>query len=163
MARQPYDLPRPSSHCAAPCSAIQLCSKASELARRHWRPILFTDENSFTESTNDCLAMEWRCQGERYADFTIVKVDRYVGAHHGLDRNTLGWSYIPRGGVMAARHCSDILEPIVRPHACAIGDAFIVMQDNARANTAQASMTFIDDTGISVMNWPARSPYITPT
>ena len=63
---------------------------------------------------------------------------------------------------MAARHCSDILEPIVRPHACAIGDAFIVMQDNARANTAQASMAFIDDTCVSVMNWPVRNPDINP-
>ena len=34
---------------------------------------------------------------------------------------------------MAARHRSDILEPIARPHACAIGDALILMQDNARA------------------------------
>ena len=48
-------------------------------------------------------------------------------------------------------------------HAGAIGDAFILMQDNARAHTAQVSMTFIDDTDISVVNWPARSPYITPT
>ena len=37
------------------------------------------------------------------------------------------------------------------------------MQDNARAHTAHVYMTFIDDTGISVMNWPARSPYINPT
>ena len=56
-----------------------------------------------------------------------------------------------RGGIMAARHRSDILEPIARPHACAIGDAFILMQDNARAHTAHVAMTFIDDTGISVM------------
>ena len=68
-----------------------------------------------------------------------------------------------RGGIMAARQRSDILEPIVRPHSGAIGDAFILMQDNARAHTAQVSMTFIDDTGTSVMNWSARSPYINPT
>ena len=69
----------------------------------------------------------------------------------------------PRGGIMAESHRSDILEPTVRPHAGAIGDACILMQDNARANTAQMFMTFIDDTGIGVMNWPARSPYINPT
>ena len=68
----------------------------------------------------------------------------------------------PRGGIMAARHRSDILEPIDRPHACAIGDAFILMQYNARAQAARVSMTFIDDTGISLMNWPARSPDINP-
>ena len=70
----------------------------------------------------------------------------------------------PRSGIMAARHCSDILEPIVRPHACAAnGDALIVMQDNAPAHTAQVYMTFIDDTCIRVMNWPARSPDVNPT
>ena len=37
----------------------------------------------------------------------------------------------PRGGTMTARHRSDILEPIVRPHTGAIGDAFILMQYNA--------------------------------
>ena len=44
---------------------------------RHWRPVLFTDENSFTESTNDRRAMVWRSQGESYADCNIVEVERY--------------------------------------------------------------------------------------
>ena len=69
----------------------------------------------------------------------------------------------PRGGIMAARHRSDILEPTVRPHACANGDAFILMQDNAPAHTAQVSMTFIDNTCIRVMHWSARSPDLNPT
>ena len=79
-----------------------------------------------------------------------------LGGHTGL-------YLFPRGGIMAARHRSDILEPIVRPHAFAIGDSFILMQDNAPAHAAQVSMTFIDDTCISVMNWLARSPDINPT
>ena len=69
----------------------------------------------------------------------------------------------PRGGIMAARHRSDILEPIVMPHACANGDSFIVMRENARANTAQASITLIDATCIRVINWPAMSPDLNPT
>ena len=64
---------------------------------------------------------------------------------------------------MAAIHRSDILEPIVRPHASDIGDTFILMHDNARAHTAYVSTTFIDDTGISVINWPARPPVINTT
>ena len=42
------------------------------------------------------------------------------------------------------------------------GDAFVLMQDNARAHPAQMYMTFLDDKGISVMNWLARSPHINP-
>ena len=52
----------------------------------------------------------------------------------------------------------DVLEHIVRQHAGTIGDGVIVMQDNACAHIAQGSMTFINDTDVSVMNWPARSP-----
>ena len=33
----------------------------------------------------------------------------------------------PRGGIMVARHRSGMLETIIRPHACANGDAFILM------------------------------------
>ena len=69
----------------------------------------------------------------------------------------------PRGGIMTARHRSDIMKHIVRPHACANGDEFISMKYNAPAHTAQVSMTFIDDTGTSVMKWPARYPDLNPT
>ena len=44
---------------------------------RHWRPVLFTDESSFTESTNDRLAIVWGPQGESYANCNIVEVERY--------------------------------------------------------------------------------------
>ena len=40
----------------------------------HWSPILFTDEISFTESTDDRRARVWRPQGKRYADCNIVEV-----------------------------------------------------------------------------------------
>ena len=124
---------------------------------RHSRPIHFTDESSFTESTNDRRARVWRPQGERYADYNIVEVDRYDGGS-SWSGPIYPWVVIPklyvfpRGRIMTARHRSDILVPIVRQHAGPTGDTFILLQD-ARSNTAQVSMTFIDDTGISVMNW----------
>ena len=64
--------------------------------------------------------------------------------------------------VTESRHCSDILETIGRSYAGVIGDAFILIQDNAGAHTAQVYTTFLDDNGISVMNWLARSPDINP-
>ena len=68
-----------------------------------------------------------------------------------------------RGGRMAARHRSNILEPIVRRNSCANGDAFILMQAIAPAHSAQVSITFIDDTGISVMKSSAWFPDLNPT
>lgn len=71
-----------------------------------------------------------------------------------------GWSYIPihgRGGITA-----EILEPIDGPFAGAVGDDFILMQDNARPHTAWVSIIFLENESISVMDWPARSPDLSP-
>ena len=67
-----------------------------------------------------------------------------------------------RGGITTAIHRSDILEPIVRPFAGVICDAFILIQDNARAQRVLVYMTFLDVEGISVMNWLTMSPYLNP-
>ena len=56
------------------------------------------------------------------------------------------------GGITESRHRSDILELIVRPYTGAIGDAFILMENNARAHTARVYMTFLDDKCIDAMN-----------
>ena len=97
---------------------------------------------------------------------TLSKLIGTRWAHHGLevplDRYT-DMYMVPRGGIMTAIHRCDIMEPIVGPQACANGDAFILMQDNARAHTTQVSMNSIDDTGIRVMNGPARYPDLNPS
>ena len=75
-----------------------------------------------------------------------------------LDGRTVLYVLV-RGGITVAIHRSDILEPIVRPFAGVIGDAFILIQYNAHAQTVLVSMTFLDVEGISVMNWLTMSPY----
>ena len=67
-----------------------------------------------------------------------------------------------RSGITAAIHRSDILEPIAGPFAGDIGDAFILIQDNARAQSVLESMTFLDVKGTSVMNWLTMSPDLNP-
>ena len=78
-----------------------------------------------------------------------------------LDGRTVLYVLV-RGGITVAIHRSDILEPIVRPFAGVIGDAFILIQDHARAQTVLVFMTFLDVEGISVMNWLTMSPYLNP-
>ena len=67
-----------------------------------------------------------------------------------------------RGGITAAIHRNDILEPIVRPFAGVIRDGFILIQDNARAQRVLVSMTFLGVERISVMNWLTMPPYLNP-
>ena len=67
-----------------------------------------------------------------------------------------------RGHMTEAIHRNDIREPIVRPYAGAIVGAFILMQDSARNHAARVSLNFLDDEGISVMNWPTSSADLNP-
>ena len=69
---------------------------------------------------------------------------------------------IDRGTITGIRYRDEILEPIVRPFAGAMGDRFVLMQDNARPHTARVSLNFLEEEGIEVMDWPARSPDLNP-
>ncbi len=50
----------------------------------------------------------------------------------------------------------------VRPFADAVGPDFTLMQDNAQAHTARIVIMCLDQEGIDVMDWPARSPDLDP-
>ncbi|KAI3359453.1 hypothetical protein L3Q82_013757, partial [Scortum barcoo] len=56
----------------------------------------------------------------------------------------------------------EILRPLVRPYAGAVGPGFLLMQDNARPHVAGVCQQFLQDEGIDAMDWPARSPDLNP-
>ncbi|GFX70700.1 DDE_3 domain-containing protein, partial [Trichonephila clavipes] len=49
-----------------------------------------------------------------------------------------------------------------RPYAAAIGNDFILMDDNARPHRAQIVEEYLEDHGLERMEWPARSPDLNP-
>lgn len=134
---------------------------------RHWRPVLFTNESRFHVSTCDRRVRVWRRSGERYADCNVLEYDRYGGgsvmvwAGICLDGRT-DLHVVDRGALTAVRYRDEVLHPIVRPFAGAVGPDFILMQDNARPHTARVVMAYLDQEGINVMEWPARSPDLNP-
>ncbi|CDQ62915.1 unnamed protein product [Oncorhynchus mykiss] len=81
---------------------------------RHWRPVLFTDESRFTLSTCDRRDRVWIRRRERSAACNILQHDRFGGS------------------LTAIRYRDEILRPLVRPYAGAVGPGFLLMQDNAR-------------------------------
>ena len=98
---------------------------------------------------------------------TLSTLTGTMGARRGLSRDIsldgrTDMHVLVRGGIMAAIHRSDILEPIVRPFSGIIGDAFILIQDNALTQTVLVSMAFLDVEGISVMNWLTMPPDLNP-
>ncbi|GFU58955.1 transposable element Tcb2 transposase [Trichonephila clavipes] len=71
--------------------------------------------------------------------------------------------YIIRDGPLTARRYRDeILRPIVVPYAAAIGDDFILMDDNCRPHRANLVEYFLFEEGIVRMEWPACSPDMNP-
>lgn len=145
-----------------------------EFARDHenwqigdWTPVLFTDESRFTLSTNDRRVRVWRRSGERFADCNIVEFDPFGGGSvmvwAGIcmdDRTDL--IVVAGGALTGLRYRDEILDPVVRPFAAAIGEGFILVQDNARPHIARVAMDFLEAEGIDVMPWPARSPDLNP-
>ncbi|CDQ68294.1 unnamed protein product [Oncorhynchus mykiss] len=111
---------------------------------RHWRPVLFTDESRFTLSTCDRRDRVWRHRGERSAACNILQHDRFGGS------------------LTAIRYRDEILRPLVRPYAGAVGPGFLLMKDNARPHVAGVCQQFLQEEGIDAMDWPARSPDLNP-
>ncbi|KAL0147803.1 hypothetical protein M9458_056880 [Cirrhinus mrigala] len=123
---------------------------------RHWRPVLFTDESRFTLSTSDRRDRVWRRRGEHSAACNILQHDRFGSG------SVMVWGGISLEGCTAIRYRDEILRPLVRPYAGAVGPGFLLMQDNARPHVAGVCQQFLQDEGIDAMDWPARSPDLNP-
>ncbi|GFV44280.1 transposable element Tcb1 transposase [Trichonephila clavipes] len=67
-----------------------------------------------------------------------------------------------RGSVTAARYRDEVLEPIVRLYAAAVGPTFVLMDDNARPHRADIVDEYLESEGIARMAWPAYSPDLNP-
>ena len=130
---------------------------------RHWRPVLFTDESRFT------LRRErvWRSQGERYAACNIVQHDRFGGGSVMVPgvismEGRTDLYRLENGSLTAIRYRDEILEPMVRPYAGAVGPGFLLMHDNARPHVARVCRQYLEDEGIDTIEWPSRSPDLNP-
>ncbi|CDQ71979.1 unnamed protein product [Oncorhynchus mykiss] len=86
----------------------------------------------------------WRRCGERSAACNILQHDRFGGS------------------LTAIRYQEEILRPLVRQDAGAVGPGFFLMQDNARPHVAGVCQQFLQEEGIDAMDWPARSPDLNP-
>ena len=58
----------------------------------------------------------------------------------------------------AASYVSDILEDHAVPFAPFIGENFLLLHDNARPHTARVVNEYLNEAGISLLNFPPRSP-----
>ena len=131
------------------------------------RSVLFTDESKFCVDFNDGRRRVWRQKNERFRDCCIQEHDRFGGP------SVLVWggvSYdgstdlyiIQNGALTGVRYRDEILDAFVRPYAGAVGQDFVLVDDNARPHRARVVTEYLEREGIDRMNWPARSPDINP-
>ncbi|GFU24348.1 transposable element Tcb2 transposase [Trichonephila clavipes] len=135
--------------------------------QQQWASVLFSDESRFTMESDSGRLLIWREQRTRYHQSNTVERHSYRGG------GILVWAGISLGGhtdlhvfhggtVTGLRYRDEILDPYVRPYAAAIGNDFILMDDNARPHRARIVEEYLEDHGLERMEWSARSPDLNP-
>ncbi|GFX14336.1 transposable element Tcb2 transposase [Trichonephila clavipes] len=109
----------------------------------------------------------WRERGSRNNPASVHENVRFSGegvlVYGGISTDGRTDLYIIRDGPLTARRYRDeILRHIVVPYAAAIGDDFILMDDNCRPHRANLVEDLLFEEGIVRMEWPACSPDMNP-
>ncbi|GFW97793.1 transposable element Tcb2 transposase [Trichonephila clavipes] len=135
--------------------------------RNEWSNILFSDESRFSVHPNNRRIFFWRECGSRNNPASAHESVRFGGGgvlvygRISIDGCT-DLSIIRDGPLTARRYSDEILRPIVVLYAAAIGDDFILMDDNCRPHRANLVEDFLFEKGIVRMEWPASSPDMNP-
>ena len=132
-----------------------------------WAPVLFTDESRFCVDFTNRRARVWRMPNERFAPVCVAEHDRFGGGSvmvwAGISaQGKTDLHVIDNGTLTALRYVNEILDVYVRPYAGAVGENFILMDDNARAHRARITDQYLEQVTIVLMEWPARSPDLNP-
>ncbi|GFV04582.1 transposable element Tcb2 transposase [Trichonephila clavipes] len=109
----------------------------------------------------------WRDRGSRNNPVFVPESVRFGGGgvlvYGGISIDGRTDLYIIRDGPLSARRYRDeIIRPIVVPYAAAIGDDFILMDDNSRPHRANLVEDSLFEEGIVRMELPACSPDMNP-
>ncbi|KAI4904756.1 hypothetical protein NFI96_010311 [Prochilodus magdalenae] len=125
------------------------------------------DESRFYLSTCDRRDRLWRRRGECYAACNIIQHDRFGGGSvmvwGGISLKGRTDLYrLDNGTLTAIRYQDEILGPVVRPCAGAVGPGFLLVHNNARPHVARVCRQFLENEGIDTIDWPTGSPDLSP-
>ncbi|GFU92685.1 transposable element Tcb1 transposase [Trichonephila clavipes] len=127
----------------------------------------FSGESRFSFHPNNRRIFIWRDCGSRNNPASVHESVRFgsgvVLLYRGISIDGRTDLYIIRDGPLTARRYSDeILRHIVVPYAAAIGDDFILMDDNCKSHRANLVEDFLFEERIVRMELPASSPDMNP-
>ena len=137
------------------------------IGRRALHNILFTDESKFMLDFHDGRRRVWRRKNERFSDCCVTEHDRFGGGSvlvwAGISYDGRTELYVIRNGALTAvRYRDEIVQRFVRNYAGAVGENFVLMDDNARPHRGRVVTRYLEEEGIERMEWPARSPDLNP-
>ena len=69
---------------------------------------------------------------------------------------------LENGSLTAIRYRDEILAPMVRPYAGAVGPGFLLIHDNARRHVARLCRQYLEDEGFDTIEWSSRSADLNP-
>ncbi|GFV12857.1 transposable element Tcb2 transposase [Trichonephila clavipes] len=116
--------------------------------RNEWSNVLFSDESRFSAHPDNKRIFIWRDRGSRNTPAFMHESVRFGGGgmlvYSGISIDGRTDFYIIRDGrLTASRYRDEIFRPIVVPYAAAIGDDFILMDDNSRPHRANLEEDFL--------------------
>ncbi|KFM71640.1 Transposable element Tc3 transposase, partial [Stegodyphus mimosarum] len=128
---------------------------------------MFTDESRFALEPDDKRIRIWHEQRTRNQSQNITEHHAFRGG------SIMAWAGISLGyhtdlhifkrrSSTAVRHRDEVLEPIVRWYAAAVGPTFVLMDDNAHPHRADIVDDYLESEGIARMAWPAYLPDLNP-
>lgn len=130
-----------------------------------WKNILFTDESRFSLDFNDGRLRVRRLPNERFNEQCIVEHDRFgrgsVMVWGGITWNGRTDLVRINGNLTSQRYVDEVLIPTVIPFIRRNQNT-VLQQDNARPHSARNTVIALQDRGIEVLPWPARSPDLSP-
>ena len=100
---------------------------------------------------------------EHFAPVCVAEHDRFCGGSVmvwvGISaQGKMDLHVIDNGTLMALRYVNEILDVYVRPYAGAVGENFILMDDNARAHRARITDQYLEQATIVRIRGMASGP-----
>ncbi|GFW83732.1 transposable element Tcb2 transposase [Trichonephila clavipes] len=142
---------------------LQWCRKHHNWTEQDWACVLFSDESRFSLSSDCRRQLIWRESGTAYRPENIQEKDRYptcsIMVRAGIIINSRTRLHVVANGTMTGqRYIDEVLLPHVRLFRGAVGDKFVIMDDNATCHRTLAVQNCLDSEGIQRLVWPAHSP-----
>ncbi|GFX90653.1 transposable element Tcb2 transposase [Trichonephila clavipes] len=148
-------------------ASLQWCREHHNWTEEDWACVLFSDESRFSLSLDCRRQLIWRESGTAYRPENIQEKDRYptcsIMVWAGIMINGRTRLHVVANGTMTGqRYIDEVLLPHVRLFRGAVGDKFVLMDDNATCHRTLAVQDCLDSEGIQRLVWPARSPDLNP-